>query len=206
MSINSTIAALLTVFVCVAPDTARSETPDTAAPDTSTAPAFHLTAELGAGYSYKVTTPKLTLGTYTRDGVSGTVRITWGKSRLLGVGMETGWIPLSSTTNAALAGEFGPLRLDAALTAIPVLAIVSVQPIGIQLHAGIGYYRVSSVVTVGGTTSESSEWDLGYMASLGYTHPLHGDHRIGVEVRYNNITEQQITTASVHLRYLYRLF
>jgi hypothetical protein len=57
-----------------------------------------------------------------------------------------------------------------------------------------------------GSTNESSEWDLGFMAAAGYARPIFGEHRIGAEIKFMNITEQQISAVSVHLRFLYRMF
>jgi hypothetical protein len=167
---------------------------------------FRLVAELGGGYSYKLSPQKTSLGIYTRDGIAGTVRLKWGSSNLLGVGIETGWIPISTTTNSALSSEFGETKLEASLSAIPVLAIFSMQRIGIQLHAGLGYYRVNSNVTILGSSMQSSEWDLGYVLSLGYVRPLVSDFRFGAEIKWNNIAEQQISLLSFHIRLIYRLF
>jgi len=201
MSFNKTILIVLaTIFIS---SHARGQLEGL---DTIRTSQFRLVAEIGGGYSYKLSSPKLILGVYTRDGISGTVRLKWGTSNLLGVGIETGWLPLSTTTNNALANEFGPVDLKASLTAIPLLGLFSIQRFGVQLHTGIGYYRVNSVVTMSGSTNESSEWDLGYMIALGYARPVFNEHRIGVEIKYNNITEQQISTVSLHLRFLYRIF
>jgi Outer membrane protein beta-barrel domain len=201
MSFNKSI--IIVLLACAIAGRAYAQQTQT---DTSTVSRFRMVIEIGGGYSYKITEPKQTLGTYTRDGISGTIRLKWGTSALLGVGIETGWMPISGTTNSSLASEFGPVDLKASLTAIPLLALFSLQRFGVQLHSGIGYYRVNSRVTVGGSTNESSEWDLGFMVALGYARPVLNEHRLGVEIKYNNITEQQVSTVSVHIRFLYRLF
>lgn len=43
---------------------------------------------------------------------------------------------------------------------------------------------------------ESSEWDLGYLLSIGYALPLNTDCDIIGTLRWNNIAEQQISAAS----------
>ncbi len=167
---------------------------------------FRLVAELGSGYSYKLNEPKTTLGIYTRDGIAGTVRLKWGSSNLLGIGVETGWIPVSSTKNSALLSEFGTMNVSASLSAVPVLAVFSIQRMGIQLHAGLGYYRMNSTVTIAGSTMQSSEWNLGYILSLGYARPLFSNYGLGAEVKWNNIVEQQVSIISFQIRLICRLF
>lgn len=171
--------------------------------DTTT---FRIVTEIGGGYAYKLTSPKTTLGEYTRSGVVGTLRLKWGTSNLIGVGLETGWIPISRTVNNAIPSEFGALRMKASLNAIPLMGLFSIQRRGIQLHTGIGYYRVIASATLDNETIESAEWNLGFLLSLGYALPLFEKHRIGIEVKWNNITEQKLSIISVQARYLYRLF
>ncbi len=167
---------------------------------------FRFYAEVGGGYSYKLTLPKTTLGDYTRDGIAGTIRLKWGSSKLLGVGVETGWIPISTTTNNGFISEFGNTHITASLSTIPVLALFSMQRLGIQLHVGIGYYLVTSNVTIMGEQSESSEWNLGYLLSVGYARQLSFDFRIGAELKWHTIVEQQLSIVSVQVKLLYRIF
>jgi hypothetical protein len=193
------------VFCCVAliPAVVIAQTPNGQVPPATT---FRLMAEIGGGYVYKTSAAKQNLGTYTRGGIAGTVRLRWGSSNLLGVGIETGWFPISSTSHPSLPTEFGNLNVDASLTAIPVLFIISIQRLGMQFHSGIGYYQVNSVATVGSSTIESVEWDLGFLVSLGVARPLTDGHSIGAEIKWYNITEQQISAATIQVRYIYRLF
>lgn len=167
---------------------------------------FRMFADVGGGYSYRTSSQKLQLGVSTRDGIAGTFRLKWGSSNLLGVGIETGWIPISSMSAKNLSTEFGAIDLSASLSAVPVLAIFSMQRLGIQLHSGIGYYRLTAKSTVMGTSMESSEWKLGFLLSLGYGYPLTPDYRIGMDVKWNNIVEHQTSILSIQLRLMYKIF
>ena len=167
---------------------------------------FRLVGEIGGGYSYKLTPPKIILGNSTRDGITGTFRVKWGSSNLLGVGVETGYIPISTMAMNSLASEFGSVDVSASLSAIPVLAIFTIQRLGIQMHTGIGYYRMTAKATVMGKTMESSEWNMGYMLSFGFTRPLTSDLFIGTELKWNNIVEQRISILSLQVRFLYFLY
>jgi hypothetical protein len=166
---------------------------------------FRIAFEAGGGYCYKVTQPKSLLGIYTRDGIAGTIRLKWGTSNMIGVGVESGWLPISTTSATAVPSEFGPVSLEARLAAIPLLGIMSIQRLGVQCHVGLGYYHVLEHSTMMGETDVSSEWDLGFMIALGYASRLSERHRIGFEVKWNNITEQQISIVSVQARYIVRL-
>lgn len=167
---------------------------------------FRLFIDAGGGYAYKLNTPKSTFGSYTRDGIAGTFRLKWGSSNLLGIGVETGWIPISSTSAKNYNSEFGPIDLSASSSAVPLLAIFSMQRLGIQLHAGFGYYRVHATATVMGETMESSEWKMGYLLSLGYGKLITSDYRIGMEVKWNNIVEHQVSILSVQARIIVKIF
>lgn len=167
---------------------------------------FRMFVDVGGGYSYRLNDQKLPIGTSLRDGIAGTFRLKWGSSNLLGVGIETGWLPISSMSVKNLSTEFGAIDLSASLSAIPVLAIFSIQRLGLQLHSGIGYYRVTAKSTVMGTSMESSEWKLGFLLSLGYGRPLTPDYRVGVDVKWNNIVEHQTQILSVQLRLMYKIF
>lgn len=167
---------------------------------------FRVFVEAGGGYAYKLTNPKIISGDYKRDGFTGTVRLKWGSSNLLGVGIESGWLPISTQSDHNAPSEFGKITIAASLSAIPVMAIFSMQRMGLQLHTGLGYYRVNAVATVMGVTMESSEWNLGYLLSLGYGRPITDDYRVGAEIKWNNIVEQQISMISIQVRVMYRLF
>ena len=146
------------------------------------------------------------MGKYSRDGMAATVRLKWGSSNLIGIGLESGWLPVSSMTSTGAASEFGPIDASASLAAVPLLAVLSFQRYGVQVHLGAGYYHVRSEVTVMGVESGSSEWDMGFMASAGFARPVSKDLRIGAEVKMNMISEQQITLVSANVRMMVRLF
>lgn len=170
------------------------------------APSFRLFAEIGGGYAYKLNTPGTSFGTYTRDGMAGTFRLKWGWSTLFGIGMETGWIPISSTRAKNLNTEFGPIDISASASAVPLLAVCSMEQFGVQLHSGWGFYRVHAAATVMGESMESSEWKMGYQLSLGYGIPIASDHRVGMEVQWNNIVEHQVSILSLQARIIINLF
>lgn len=197
MSFNNTRLILL-LFVIVVAVNAQD-----AANDTSS---FRIIAEGGAGYSYRLSAAKLSLGDEQRSGPAVSFRLKWGSGRMVSVGLETGWISISSLETIRGTPEFGPMHIASSLTAVPVIGFISLQRSGIEAAAGLGYYRVSSVSTVMGVSMESSEWDLGYLLSIGYALPLNTDWDIIGMLRWNNIAEQQISAASFQAQLRCRLY
>ena len=167
---------------------------------------FRIIAEIGTGISYKLNAPESTFGDYTRSGVAGSFRLKWSSSNRLAVGIETGWFPISLTTNPSVPSEFGNIGLDASLSAVPVLAVLAMQPMGVQIHAGLGYYRINSRVSLAGITMQSSEWDLGFMVAAGYAVPVSQQMRLGAEMKMFSITEQKISVGLLQVKMMYRLF
>jgi opacity protein-like surface antigen len=82
---------------------------------------------------------------------------------------------------------------------------VTAQYANLQLFTGMGYYHVWSTSTVFNSTIESSEWDFGYLVSLGYAYPINSTFKVGAEVKWNNISEVQITNLSLQLKFLVKL-
>jgi len=174
--------------------------------DSARATTFRLFAELSGGYFYSVSDPKMPMGEMTRDGLGISARVKWGSSNLLGVGIETGWMPISSMNVRMLNTEFGGADIEASRSAVPLLGLFSFQRAGVQVHVGAGYYRMESVVRMMGDRMVSSEWDLGYVFAAGFARPVSDAVRIGAEVKVNGIVEQQLTLVSFQLRTMLRLY
>ena len=167
---------------------------------------FRVGVDVGGGYAYKLRSTNQLPGNYTRGGPATTVRVKWGSHNVIGAGIETGWLPISSLLSSGASTSLGATNIDASLSAVPLLFIVALQRSNVQLHGGFGYYRVSATATVFESTIESSEWDFGYMLALGYVYPLNPSIRVGAEVKWNNISEVQISLLSLQARVLVSLW
>ena len=167
---------------------------------------FRIGVDVGGGYAYKLRLTNTLPGSYTRGGLAATVRLKWGSHNVIGAGIETGWLPISSLSSSGVSTSLGRTNIDASLSAVPLLFVVALQRYNVQLHGGIGYYRVSATASVFESTNESSEWDFGYMLALGYVHPLSRAVRVGAEVKWNNISEVQISLLSFQARVLVSLW
>jgi hypothetical protein len=174
-----------------------------AAKDTS---AFRITVEGGVGYSFRISSAKLPLGDEQRSGPAASFRLKWGSGRVVNVGLESGWFSVSSLETTLSTPEFGSVSISSSISAVPVIGFISIQHFGVEASAGLGYYFVSSATTVMGTAMESSEWDLGYLLSIGYSVPFTPEWNIIGTIRWNNIAEQQISVASFQAQVQYRLY
>ncbi len=146
--------------------------------------------EEGGGYGYKLSSTNMLPGHYTRGGGAATVRIEWVSHNLFGAGFATGWLPISSLSESNASTSLGTTN------------VVALQRYNVQLHGSIGPYRVHATATVFESTIESSEWDFGYMLALSTAYPLSPAIRIGVEVKWNNISKVQVSLLSLHARVL----
>ncbi len=167
---------------------------------------FRIGVELGGGYGFKLKTNNIIEGNYTRSGVNLSMRLKWGSGNIFGAGLETGWISISSLSSENVSTILGKTNIEASLGAIPLLFIVGAQYAGFRIHGGAGYYNVISKSTVFESTIESNEWDYGYTLSLGYIYPINKQLKFSTEVRWNNISEVQISILSFQASVLVKLW
>ncbi|MFA7421200.1 MAG: outer membrane beta-barrel protein [Melioribacteraceae bacterium] len=167
---------------------------------------FKIGVEFGGGYGFKLRSTNKLEGDYSSSGMNYTLRLKWGLGNIFGAGIETGYIAISSLKSTSQVTPLGVTDISASLNAIPALFIVTAQYANLQLFTGLGYYNVMSTSTVFNSTIESSEWDFGYLVSLGYAYPINSTYKIGAEIRVNNISEVQITNLSAQLKLMVKLF
>jgi hypothetical protein len=167
---------------------------------------FRFGVELGAGYGSKLRSTNYLDGNYSNSGFNISLRLKWGSGKFFGAGIETGWLQISSLKEGSAFTLIGETDIEASLNAIPVLFILGVQLYDFQVHGGVGYYNVISNSSAFGNSIISSEWDFGYLLTLGYVIPSGGAFKLGAEIKWNNITEVQVSILSLQLRILYRVF
>jgi hypothetical protein len=169
-------------------------------------PKFRFGVELGGGYGSKLRSTNYLDGNYSKSGFNISLRLKWGSGKYFGAGIETGWLQISSLKLGRAFTLIGETDIEASLNAIPVLFILGVQLYDFQVHGGAGYYNVISNSSAFGNSIISSEWDFGYLLTLGYVIPSEGAFKLGAEIKWNNITEVQVSILSLQLRLLYRVF
>jgi len=166
---------------------------------------FSLWIDGGAGYSRNVSpgvaataTPG---GDYTNGGFTGLLRIRGSRNHFITIGLETGWQHIASVSQQnAQASGFGTTNINATLSAIPVMGVISLQDYNFQLHGSVGIYRLISKATLFGNSITSSQWDMAFSIALGYEIDLPGEYILLPEFRWSRINDQQKSFLSLMIR------
>lgn len=166
---------------------------------------FRIGFEFGSGYGFKLRSTNKLEGNYSSSGMNYTLRLKWGSGNIFGAGIETGYMTISSLESTNQVTPLGVTNISASLNAIPVIFIVTTLYSNFQLNTGFGYYNVRSTSTVFNSTIVSSEWDFGYLVSLGYAHPVNTAVKVGAEVKLYNISEVQISDVAFQIKLLVKL-
>lgn len=132
------------------------------------------------GYSQQLVTVPLPIGELSNGGLQGLVRIVLTRSRLIAIGVESGFLRMSSMRLRGIVKR----EIDAWLNAIPLFVVLGVQYFGIDAHVGLGYVDVISTSTVNGITVTSNTWEMGMSVALGYTREVSPVLSLGGEVRW----------------------
>ncbi len=175
-------------------------------PASDSMPHFRIGLELGGGYGFKLSSTNTLPGNYSSGGFNTNIRLKWGSHNSFGAGLETGWLPISSLSSSNTSTEFGTTNIEASLNAVPLLFVLALQRFNVQIHGGVGYYNVRAKATVFESTIESSEWDFGYILAIGYVYPISPAYKLGAEIKWNNISEVQISMLSTQVRLLINLW
>jgi hypothetical protein len=155
---------------------------------TARAGPYQLKAYFGGGLSQYVTTPGGPPAgvpvDYTKTGLAATARVLWCPDHLIRLGLESGWTNLYSY-------KFGSQSEgEETLTAVPVIAVWSMNVLHVDLFAGAGYYHLTSKLNYLGTVNVST-WSLGWLAAASYTHQLSDNWGIAGEVKWMNAVESE---------------
>jgi hypothetical protein len=202
ITLDKHLTSILLVLLVVASSTLEAQTELSANANSN----FKIGVEFGGGYGFKLRSTNKLEGDYSSSGMNYTLRLKWGSGNIFGAGIETGYIAISSLKSTNQVTPLGVTDISASLNAIPALFFVTAQYANLQLFTGLGYYNVASTSTVFNSTIETSEWDFGYIISLGYAYPINSTYKIGAEIRVNNISEVQITHLSAQLKLMAKLF
>jgi uncharacterized membrane-anchored protein len=167
---------------------------------------FDIAIEISGGYSYKLT-KIVTSRNYKQGGLSGIIRVKYNSDNLFAIGVESGWLPLSSSSQKnVILEDAGMTDISASLNAIPFFFLITFQKFGIQIYTGIGLYNVKSTNTVFNKTIYNNQWDTGYSFGGGYALSFTRKIYLGSEIKWNRITQLQTSVASIHFRFIYILF
>lgn len=185
------------LFICVAlfaalPATAQIK-------DSVIQEPFTIWIDGGAGYSRNISpgvaATAIPGGDYSKGGFNVLLRIRGSKNHFISIGLESGWQFISSVSQ-----QTPQTTINATLSAIPVMGVVTLQDYDVELHGSVGLCDLISKASLFGNTVTSSEWDMAFSLSVSYELTIFGDYKILPEFRWLRINDQQKSFLSLMIR------
>lgn len=164
---------------------------------------YKILIESGGGYGLSKDSVSQSV---TRYGFSGMLRIMWKPDHHLKVGIETGWLRIASLDEEEIKNEFGTVKLDASLNAIPVMAVFDMDIWCLNLYTGLGYYYVISTISVETEEITTTKWNVGFYLALAYKYPISEKIKLCGELKWCSIGELGKTILLAEVFVSYNLF
>ena len=141
---------------------------------------------------------------YTTGGLTGLIRLTLVPEHLLRIGLESGYMKLTSV-NDAPGSNAAPDRI--VLTAIPALFTIAMGGDRFEFGGGVGFYHLLvSAGTTRRTSIASSGTELGYMANVSWHFPILAHSQVGADFRIYDFADRPLTVAVLGLSFPTPLF
>ena len=141
-------------------------------------------------------------GEYSRDGISGDLRIIYQSENLLGIGIETGYFPLATLKQDNFSNEFGSSAIRANISAIPIFVDFMFDFGNLYFNTGAGYYYISSRINAFGVKSSSKSFDFGFSFSFGYKKMINNKFGYGVEIKSHHLVDTPQLAFTLQLMFL----
>jgi hypothetical protein len=171
-------------------------------PDSSS----YLKIDLAGGYSRSIYNQgSYQFGEYSRAGFGGMFRIIWQSENILGLGIESGYLPLASLRQDNFSNEFGKSDIRANISAIPILADFSFDFGKFYFNTSAGYYLVSSRINAFGEKSFSSTFDFGFSFSFGYKKMFNNHFGFGGEFKSHHLVDTPQLAFSIQVNLIYKI-
>lgn len=167
---------------------------------------FSVLASVGGGFGVNISQEILLPKGSDNRGPVGTLRLMWKPDHRLRVGLETGWLRLTSASgvlhDSAGAADYRSLELDG----VPMMVLFSMNFGRLSLNAGAGYYLLFSYLRGRGDGARSTQWNYGITASVEYMVPVTSSLQLGGGVGAYGITQLGQYVAALQLRAQYCAF
>lgn len=164
---------------------------------------YKIIIEIGGGYGLSKDSVSQPVSRY---GFSGMLRVMWKPDHRLKVGIETGWLQIASLDDEVIKNEFGTVKLNASLNAIPVMAVFDMDIWRLNLYTGLGYYYVLSTISVENEEITNTKWNVGFYLALAYKYPLSEKIKLCGELKWCSIGELGKTILLAEVFVSYNLF
>ncbi len=146
---------------------------------------YSLTAYLGGGYAYNITTFDYEYGSLNRGGLEGYLRVMWEPEYLLSGGIEFGYTNLYSVDESSLQTDSGATSLQTNVYAYTLMMVFSMPIINnweVAIGTGFGFTTVKNEAF--GTESFSSDVASASKISTAYYFPVMKNSRLGGELGF----------------------
>ncbi|MFI5406210.1 MAG: hypothetical protein ACHQ1D_06820 [Nitrososphaerales archaeon] len=146
---------------------------------------YSLSAYLGGGYAYNVTTFDYEFPSLNRGGLQGYARVMWKPEYLLSGGIEFGYTNLYSVDESSLQTDSGATSLKTNVYAYTLMIVFSMPIIEnweVNIGTGFGFTTVNNEAF--STESTSSDVASASMISTAYYFPVMKDSRLGGELGF----------------------
>lgn len=162
---------------------------------------IHLTPGINISQIERTITPDSS--DYTRGGLSLTAKLLWHPDNKLGIGIESGFIRISSLR--VFKDDVIPDNSVIQLNTIPVLGVAEISVLGIDVSGAVGAFNYAVFLGGTGIRASSSNWEIGYSIGLGKAWGIGSNFMLGFDTRYYRIPERDVTLFSGSVRIQYNL-
>lgn len=134
---------------------------------------------------------------YTNNLLGGALRLTWRPEHLVGIGIEATVLPIS--TMSVIQDSRLPSGTTMSLSAVPLMAVVTMEKWGVEVSAGVGTYIYTSQARLAAQKITSSDIESGWMLGAGYVYPLSRAFAVHTDVRLYSIPYRGVSVATAGL-------
>ncbi|MCP5061278.1 MAG: hypothetical protein GY936_02290 [Ignavibacteriae bacterium] len=143
---------------------------------------YHINLDLGAGYSYYLTS--MNIKNLSSNPFIITGRLMWEPEHLTRLGIEFGYLPLFSLDTKALNSLFGSTDVNLSLNALPLMLVFGIEIYeDLEIFVGLGEFFLFSEVESFDNKVTSFSLSNGYELAASYTHPFYDNLKIGGEIK-----------------------
>jgi hypothetical protein len=164
---------------------------------------YKVLVEFGSGYGLSKDS---VFQAVSRYGITGMVRVMWKPDHRLKTGIETGWLRIASIHNEEIKNEFGTVKLNATMNAIPAMVVFDMDLWRLNLYTGLGYYYVLSTIGAENDEITNTKWNVGFYLALAYKHPMSRTINLCGELKWCSIGELGKTILLAELFLSYNIF
>lgn len=168
---------------------------------------YSLTAYLGAGYVYNVTTFDYEYASLNRGGLNANLRIMWKPEFLLRGGIEFGYTGVYSIDEGSVQTDSGTTSIKTNSYAYPLMIVFSMSIMDnweVSYGTGVAFSVVKNEAF--GSNSFSSNGSSTIMASTSYYWPVMKNSRLGLELRGTWLPKYDDYLISLGASFAYQFF